>query len=373
MTTSPGTDRVYASTVLEPNLWAPGSGLVVYRKTHSLDAIDEYSRRLVEAMGDVGHSAAYVPDGLPLLRRGGHDPAWILLQYMPFSYGRWGFAPKLVRDAITLKRTTGALFGVMVHEAWVAMDTWRTGVMGAYQRLQLRSLLLIADVIFVSTGYLRAALGSRAVHVPVGSNITPIAKPRHEARRELGIADEFVVALFGTGNPHRVLKHPEAAISGLAAVRGAAKLRVFNLGAGAGPLQVPSEVRVDTPGGLPAHDISRHLLASDVLLLSFSDGISTRRGTLMAGLAHGVPVVGLRGISTDDVLTAHPEAVVLTPVGDPVAFADAVLALTGDPQRLEQTGRAGAALYAECFDWPVIAERVTTVLEDARHCSRPRP
>lgn len=372
MTASPGTDRGYASTVLEPNLWAPGSGLVVYRKSHSLDAIDEYSRRLVDAMADAGHSATYVPDGLRAVRAGAHQPAWILLQYMPFSYGRWGFAPTLVRDAMALKRKTGTLFGVMVHEAWVTMNTWRTCVMGSYQRLQLRSLLLLADVLFVSTGYLRAALGNRAVHLPVGSNISPTTMSRSEARRRLDVGDEFVVTLFGTGNPHRVLEHPEAAIARLAGVHGPRNVRVLNLGLGAPQPRVPPGVHVITPGGLPAQEISRHLLASDVLLLSFSDGISTRRGTLMAGLAHGIPVVGLSGVSTDDVLTAHPDAVVLTPVGDPGAFADAVLELASDPQRLAQTGRAGTALYRAEFDWPVIAERVTSVIASARQRSAER-
>jgi glycosyltransferase involved in cell wall biosynthesis len=281
---------------------------------------------------------------------------------MPFSYGRWGFAPGLVRDAIAIKRVTGALLGVMVHEAWVAMVDWRTCLMGTYQRAQLRSLLLLADVLLVSTEYLRGALGSSAVHVPVGSNISPSVVTREHARRELGLRDELVVTLFGTGNPHRMLAHPEAALAALVEERGATNLRVLNLGAGAGPLRVPPGLRVDTPGSLPADELSRCLRASDVLLLSFSDGVSTRRGTLMAGLEHGLPVVSLSGVSTDDVLLKHPEALVLTPVGDHHAFSAAVLDITSDPLRLESTGRAARTLYASEFDWPVIAERLMEIL-----------
>jgi glycosyltransferase involved in cell wall biosynthesis len=346
-----------------------GPGIVVYRKTHAMDAIDEHSRRLVRALVHAGHPASYVPDGLPAARRVADTPPWILLQYMPFSYGRWGFAPGIVRDAMAIKRASGALLGVMVHEAWVAMDTWRTSLMGAYQRMQLRSLLVLADVVAASTESFARLFGARAVHLPVGSNISPIAMSRDAARKELGIEDELVIALFGTSNPHRMLEHSETALTALVAERGADKIRVLNLGAGARALRVPQELDVLTPGGLPADDVSRHLRASDLLLLSFSDGVSTRRGTLMAGLAHGLPVVAVRGVSTDDVLLRHPDAITLTPVGDQRAFAQAVLDITSDPERLMRAGRAGRALYSTHFDWPVAAERLMTVFTNARRIS----
>ncbi len=338
-------------------------GLVVYRRSGSVDAIDAYSRRLVDALVAGGHAAAYVPDGLPAIRRRTTKPAWILLQYMPFSYGRWGFAPGLVRDAVALRRTTGATFGVMVHEAWVPMDSWRNCVIGAYQRAQLRSLLAFADVITASTEYLMRLLGGHAVHVPVGSNITPVVRTRQAARHQLGLREEeLVVALFGTGHPHRALDHAEEAIAAVAADRGAAAIRVLNLGAGACSLRVPVAVHVDTPGELAGDEVSARLRASDLLLATFTDGASTRRTTLMAGLAHGLPVVGLRGISTDDVLLRHPEALVLTPVGDRGAFVRAVRELAADPDRMEASGRAARALYVGEFDWPVVAERVSAAL-----------
>lgn len=340
---------------------SPG-GVIVYRPKHAMDAIDEYSRRLVDALVDSGHPATYVPDGLPAVRRAVAKPAWILLQYMPFSYGRWGIAPDLVRDAVALKRATGAMLGVMVHEAWVPMNDWRTCLIGAYQRVQLRALLLVADVTVVATESLVGMFDGRAVHVPVGSNITPNATNRGAARSELGIRDELVVTLFGTGHPHRALEHAEEALAALVARRGASLLRVFNLGAGARPLKVPSELRVDTPGELPAEDVSLHLRASDLLLMTFTDGVSTRRTTLMAGLAHALPVVGLRGVSTDGVLLSHPEALVLTPVGDRRAFAKAVLEITRDREHLEAAGRAAWALYANNFDWPVAADRLMAAL-----------
>jgi glycosyltransferase involved in cell wall biosynthesis len=115
-------------------------------------------------------------------------------------------------------------------------------------------------------------------------------------------------------------------------------------------------------------ELSMHLHASDLLLLPFTDGLSTRRGTLMAGLAHGLPVVGLRGSNTDRVLLQHPDAMVLTPQGDLDAYVLAVVQLVRDTVRMQATGAAAASLYDRHFDWPVLARSVLAAL---RHWARP--
>jgi glycosyltransferase involved in cell wall biosynthesis len=339
-----------------------GAGIVVYRASAGVDAIDEYSRRLVQALRATGEDTRYVADGLASVRRSTGQPPWVLLQYNPFGYGRWGVAPGLVRDAIALRRRTGMPLGVMVHEAWVDMADWRSTVMGAWQRLQLRSLLRFADVVMTSTQALARELGRGAIHVPVATTITPIATTTRSARDRLGLADELVVALLGRANPSRALDYAAAAIAAIAEARGARALTVLNLGADAPPLEVEPAVDVRTPGRLEAGELSLRLSASDVVLLPFTDGVSTRRTTLMAALAHGRPVVGLHGHNTDEVLVDHPEALTLTPVGDPGAFARAAVALASDPDRLDAAGAAGRRLYAEQFDWPVLAQRVLSAL-----------
>jgi glycosyltransferase involved in cell wall biosynthesis len=103
--------------------------------------------------------------------------------------------------------------------------------------------------------------------------------------------------------------------------------------------------------------------------MTFTDGVSTRRTTLMAGLAHALPVVGLRGVSTDGVLLKHPTALALTPVGDRQAFVKAVLDITVDRHRLETGGNAARALYTSHFDWPVAADRLLVALRRAQERS----
>ena len=178
----------------------------MYSRAEGIDAIDEYSRRLVEALSDRGVAAHYVDDGLSSARRQVADPRWILIQYNPFAYGRRGVAPGLVAQALRFRRRTGAPLAISVHESWVTPSDrgrarWRSVLMGAYQRVQLAALLRGADIVMAATQGLVRKLGHDAIHVPVGTNVPPLAVTREEARRRLGLGDELVVALFGTGHP----------------------------------------------------------------------------------------------------------------------------------------------------------------------------
>ena len=172
------------------------------------------------------------------------------------------------------------------------------------------------------------------------------------------------MTLFGTGHPSRALDHAEAAIIAVAEQRGTGVVTVQNLGFRSPRLTLPSGIHVITPGRLKADELSLRLHASDVLLLPFTDGVSSRRTTLMAGLAHGVPTVGLSGASTDRVFLEHGDALTLTPFGEIHRFAHTVAAVCEDEARRHALGEAGRRLYQDEFDWPVIARRVRAAVED---------
>ncbi|MGO9972721.1 MAG: glycosyltransferase, partial [Solirubrobacteraceae bacterium] len=339
------------------------TGAVVYRSKSGVDAIDEYSRRLVQALNALDAdavSACYVGAGIGSMS--GERPAWVLLQYNPFGYGRSGFAPGLVRDVRRLRQSSHAPLAVMVHEAWVDMTDAKSSLIGLWQRAQLRLLLPLADRTIASTEAIAREIGRGALHMPVASNITPVTASREDTRTELHANGRLVIALFGRANPSRAIDHAEAAIAALASAHGAERLLILNLGVDAPPLHVPADVEVHHPGLLAADELSRRLLASDLVLLPFTDGVSTRRSTMMAAFAHGTPVLGLKGCNTDTVLAQAHNALELTPVGDLAAYAHAAVRLTSDQTRLREIGQAGRALYESRFDWPVMARRFATEL-----------
>ncbi|KAB2660092.1 MAG: glycosyltransferase [Verrucomicrobia bacterium] len=99
------------------------------------------------------------------------------------------------------------------------------------------------------------------------------------------------------------------------------------------------------------------LQAVDLLLLPFEDGASERRGSLMAGLAHGVAVVTTTGHNTGTTLR-DADFVAHTPVTSPVAFRENVIRWLGDPAGCRELGRRGCEVYRRDYDWPVVVGRI---------------
>jgi len=56
----------------------------------------------------------------------------------------------------------------------------------------------------------------------------------------------------------------------------------------------------------------------------------------------------------------------LVPPGDPVALADALLALLADPARAREMGAAGRARVQKQFLWSQVGARLEAVLQSAR-------
>jgi glycosyltransferase involved in cell wall biosynthesis len=340
------------------------TGVVVFRRTGAvddIDAIDEYSRRLVDALLARGIDVRYEAGGLAPVLGATSSPDWVLLQYNPFRYGRGGLALGLMRDALRLRRRNIAL-AIMVHEAWVPMDAPRRTLIGLWQRLQLRFLLRLAGAVMTSTEALARELGRGALHMPVATNVSPVATSPQAARDRLRLDGKLTVALFGRANDSRAYDYVDAAIAALSQTYGADHLVVLNLGADAPLPHVPPGVELRSPGRQTADELSRGLWASHMVLLPLTDGVSTRRGTLMAALAHGRPVLGLTGHNTDTVLTDAHDALALSPMGESAAFAQAAVDLAGDACRLQNLGDAGRRLYEARFDWPVLARDVDTML-----------
>ena len=120
--------------------------------------------------------------------------------------------------------------------------------------------------------------------------------------------------------------------------------------------------RVHWTGFTGEAEVSANLLASDIAVLPYRDGVSFRRGSLMAALAHGLPVVSTEPAVPLSELRPN-ENMVLASVQSPTALAEGVAEVWRNSvmrQRLSQ----GAADLANLFTWESIARRHAEVYHD---------
>lgn len=119
--------------------------------------------------------------------------------------------------------------------------------------------------------------------------------------------------------------------------------------------------RVFWTGYTPQSEVSANLLASDICVLPYRDGASFRRGSFMAALAHGLPIVSTRP-RVDVPELRHGENILLVPPDAPVALAEAIAGLAGDANLRHRLGE-GAARLAQDFTWEKIAEKTEALYE----------
>jgi glycosyltransferase involved in cell wall biosynthesis len=355
-------------------------GLVLARSTTAANGIRDYAYLLLRWMRETGLNAELFEwaDGAPWATREsprhGVVPAELvdmdvlILQYNPFSFGRWGFAPGLpVFLARLRRRRPRPRIAVVFHETCVEMRSVSWALMGSWQYAQLLAVQAAADVQLCSIQRYaerlrKTALGRPVHHLPVASNLPDARTHREPSRRQLGAeADTVILSCIGLHRPERLEEYVLAAACKAGAV--SPSVMLLNLGPGEqSTVQLASNVSMRSTGFLDEQDMAKHIAASDVFLAPYTDGVSTRRGTVMAALQHGVAVVGTLGRRTDDILREAP-GLLLVELGRSDAFARSVSSLVRQPQRRAELGSAGRGLYEAQFDWPVLVRRLRAHLD----------
>ncbi len=214
--------------------------------------------------------------------------------------------------------------------------------------------------------------------IPIGSNIHPDPPANFDSkawRARIGIGrDETMLVYFGFLNAS---KGGETLIRGLGRlIRRGYQCRLVMLGGQVSASDPTDRAylkhveamidhlglddRVTWTGFVPEEEVSAYLLAADMAVLPYRDGASYRRGSLMAALAHGVPIVTTHP-QTTQMVSGLPRLedglnVRLVPPDDPDALARAVGRLADDAALRRQLG-ASARQLSKAFTWGKIADR----------------
>jgi hypothetical protein len=283
----------------------------------------------------------------------------LLVQYVPAVFGRRGANVAFCRWLRSRGRA-GADVRVMFHEPY-SYFRWRPDHIFAAvaQRAMARILLDAAPLIYLSTDTWRRYLSrygaeavQRAVTMPIPSAIPRVNSPqgiRVMRSRSIGIATHLV-GHFGSYGNH-VAPMLRSALHDLLS-----DPRVAALCAGDGSDAFVERILAERPifrgrlagtGRASARDISMHLQACDLLLQPYPDGVTTRRTSVMAGLANGRAVVTSEGPLTENIWRETGSVRLAQSIGALVTIVRELLSDTSARASLEA---CASATYASRFD-----------------------
>lgn len=361
------------------------------RRDEPTDAVEEYCRFLGEALLaaetcelEIARVSWNEAGTFASLRefdeRIGEAPvAWFLLQYTALAWSKRGFPARAVGVLKHLKKRR-ARCAVVFHDAEAYRgNRWIDRLRRRAQISAMRKLLSLSDAAIFTVPREKiswvAAHARNITFIPVGANLPTPEKAWNQVRDRNGTWS--TVAVFSiTGYPRgrREVRVIAEAVTYAAKHVGPIRVVVFGRHSESGGEDLkaalagsPAEVAV--MGLIAAEEIVRVLGASDVLLF-VRDAISTRRGSAIAGIACGLPVIAQAGPETAAPIT--DAGVVLLPAGDDSAFGPALLRVLSDPNYRASLAERSREAQGRYFSWGVIAAEYACVLNLASANSKER-
>ncbi|WP_138445132.1 glycosyltransferase family 4 protein [Sinomonas susongensis] len=344
-----GTETAGSTSITER--WDLGGTATAGRALHrlGLDAVHvQFAPSMYGFQGSIGLLPLLIPRSLPLLTTLHEYGSWEL----PVARARasrrlWPFAER--------RRIADRETGFLVPRSRAVVVTNPAHLSTLRERFQGRI---------------------EAHHIPIGANVqSPQDRDRHQCRREirgrLGLGPGTrLLAFFGFVHPVKGIRY---LLEATARLRSEGEdLHVVVVG-GFESLALPGqeardfraellgqvcrldiESHVTFTGFEPPSEVSRWLLASDVGVLPFTGGVTTKSGSLLTMLDHGLPVVVTAG--ADAAIEDGRNCVVVRTVRDSEALAVGLRRVLHDDGLRARVSRAGKAL-AEEHSWRDIARR----------------
>jgi glycosyltransferase involved in cell wall biosynthesis len=357
------------------------------RKDAPTDAVEEYCEYLGEALRLHGfeQESARVSwnekgwtNALTELRQQSASwrGQWVFVQYTALAWSARGF-PLRFRTALKILRQSGARIGIVFHDVEPysgsrLIDKLRR----AAQLHTMRAALRFADLAVFTIplnkiSWLQKA-PAHAVFIPVGANL-PL--PVDSGRNRFSHSGESPrIAVFGiTGGRSGQREAVEIVKAVRAASAKIPALQLFAFGRHADDCEsqlreglrgLPVDVCVE--GVLPAERVVQELASSDVLIFVRGQ-ISSRRGSAIAGIACGLPVIAYRGSETAPPITEA--GVVLVSPGDSAELGETLTRVLTDQTYRASLAARSAAAQQKYFSWSAIASRYG---EELRGCDTSR-
>ena len=352
------------------------------RRDTPTDAVEEYCRFLGAALTQHGYEIeiARVPwaergwnAALSELRRDSRNwrDARVLLQYTALAWSRRGFPSRVLR-AMDILRDAGACVGVVFHDGEPfagarLVDRLRRR---AQLRVMHEALRRAEPAIFtVALDHVswRTEEFARAMFIPVGAILPEQAIVSAKVAANIVDNRGLTVAVYGvTGGPSGQAEIQTIVTGMRFAAEQLANLRLVVVGRNSAAVEQDfrralqgTAIDLRVLGVLPAAEIANVLSEADVLLFVRGE-ISTRRGSAIAGIACGLPVVTFVGAETAPPITAAGLA--LYERDKPNDFSGVLFKVLSDSEYRASLAARSRAAQRQYFSWDAIAASYATVL-----------
>jgi glycosyltransferase involved in cell wall biosynthesis len=353
------------------------------RRDTPVDGVEDYCKYLGKALARRGVSLRTARVGwadrgwvnaLFRLRRDCAEwrGTWVLLQYTALGWSRRGF-PIGALVALGILKRRGVRCAVVFHEPFgFCGPRWIDRIRGACQNWIVRALYRRADrSIFTAPLHIIAWLprsAAKATFIPIGANIPEPGVHPSAAGDRNGAGK--TVAVFCLSDPPNLQNELEdISLAVRAAAKGGANLRVVFLGRGTAEAKNEIEsafaripVKVSNLGLQDAGEISRILAESDAMLCVRGE-LFPGRGSAIAGIACGLPIVGYGDESR--IFPLSEAGLYLAPYSNSEALGVALTQVLDDSQLREQLRARSRRAQEEYFSWDGIAKKFDLAMQNA--------
>lgn len=307
---------------------------------------------------------------LALLAGGGP----VLVHFVPQLYGWYGAKP-VFAWLLTRLREAGCRLITVAHEFSVPIGRRPSrSALAIAHRALLAFVVRASERVVLTTAFAEQLFHRRYPaqaatfrRIPVSATVPVLpldSERRRRLRAELASGEDGLVAgLFASGLAGQAERVGQ--VLGWCHEKGVAvQLLVFGKAAASfcqHPALASHRPRLLPLGWLSGRGLSACLGCADLHLAFYPDGASTRRTSLMAALAHGLPVVTNEGPLTDPDLRACPGLCFV----DEWGATDAPLPpMVQSADLRRQRGEAGRAWYAAHCGWDRVGAAYSQLLDE---------
>ncbi len=287
---------------------------------------------------------------------------WVILQYTALAWSRRGF-PVGALVSFVILHLRGARCATLFHEPWgttgprlidrvrCAFQNWTVRMLHRFSRKSIVTVPL-NTVPFLSHHPEHAAF------IPLGPNIPEDLTDRSATRDRNGAAR--TIAVFCVSDPpHREREVIEISRAARIAAAEAPRLRVVFVGRGTAEASGEitrafqgTQIEVCNRGLCDPAEVTRIFSESDAML-AVRGRLYLRRGSALAGLACGLPIIGYAGSAQGTVI--EEAGIALVPYGDAEALGAALRNVLTNPDLWQEMHQKNLRIQQRVFSWKVIA------------------